>query len=401
MRSESWCLSWSAAWLTVFAAAAPAQVDLATAARELDTMFERPQGTPISAAQKQQLADFLQRYAGQDLGPLGYARALDCYFRRDALGGATVLDEFFGKHERIGNAEHATMAGRLYLVALREECNRTGADVGKVHLWAERAAALFPDLTTVARQATFLAPKLADAAAFRIALVRGMQRAAADDATKDRFLTLLYTPVADGGVSIAGGGRDVVAGQVGAPVAPVAPTPAAGLGAGAARVGSEVPELPVEHVLNADAGFRLADLRGKVVVLDFFATWCPPCRTGIPGLQKLQGAHPEAMKLIGVTRFFGKGMDFAGGAKLPHGGKSVADLSREDEIAVNTTFVKAFAIDYPVLFTTEQATKETFGVTAIPTTFVIGKDGKIVGRVLGNGDEELKKLAALVEQALR
>lgn len=369
-------------------------------------MFERPPGTLITEAQKERLAEFLRRHEGQDLGPLGYARALDCYFRRDALGGAAVLDEFFAKHERIGNPEHATMAGRLFLVALREECNKATADVGKVHRWAEQAAAMFPDLTTVARQATFLAPKLGDPAAFRLALVRGMLRAAADDATKDRFLTLLYTPVVDGGVSVAGSARDVVAGGPGGAAAPVAPAAAGAAAAGAPKapavnVGAEVPELPVEHALQAAAGFRLADLRGKVVVLDFFATWCPPCRTGIPGLQKLQQANPEAMKLVGATRFFGKGMDFADGAKLPHGGKSVSGLGRDDEIAVNAAFAKAFGIDYPILFTSEVAMKETFGVSAIPTTFVIGKDGRIVGRVLGNGDEEMKKLGELVDQALR
>jgi thiol-disulfide isomerase/thioredoxin len=399
----------SLAWLAAASAIAttiPAQVDLAVAARELDAMFQRPPGTPISDAQKQQLAEFLQRHEGQDLGPLGYARALGCYFRREARAGAEVLDEFFGKHERIGNPEHATMAGRLYLVALREECNRATVDVERVHRWAERAAALFPDLPTVARQATFLVPKLADAAAFRLALVRGMQRSGTDDAGKDQFLALLYAPVADGGVSVAGAGRDVV-GPAPTVVAPAAPPPAASKtpdatpAASALRIGELAPDLPVEHALNAEAAFRLADLRGKVVVLDFFATWCPPCRSGIPELRKLLEGREDQVRLVGATRFFGRGMDFQGDAKPPHGGKTVSGLGRDAEITLNTTFAKAFQIDYPIVFTTEKAMKDDFRATVIPTTFVLDKDGKVVGRVLGNGDEEQKKLSELVEAALR
>lgn len=400
-------------------------VDLAAAEQELATMFDRAAGTPIADAQKQKLADFLRRHDGQDLGRLGYARALDFYFRRDAVGGAAVLDDFFTRHDRIAQAEHATMAGRIYLVAMREESRKQDLDVAKLHRWAERTAAMFPDLSTVARQATMLTSGLADAPAFRQALVRGMLRSSADDAAKDRFLTLLYTPLVDGGVNAAGSGRDVVATTPA--IAPVAagattspgiatsnnptssataaptstPQKASAEATTAVRVGDPLPELPIEHALQAKPEFRLADLRGKVVVLDFFATWCPPCRTGIPELLKLGQKTGDQLQIVGVTRFYGRGMDFAGDAKAPHGGKSVTGLARPDEVTVNTTFAKAFAIDYPILFTTEKAMKETFGVGAIPTTIVVGKDGRVVGRVLGSGEADQRKLAEVVAQALR
>ncbi len=402
----------SSALMVLLAGSVPAQaVDLVAAEQELATMFDRTAGTPIADTQKQKLADFLRRYEGQDLGRLSYARALDFYFRRDAVGGAAVLDEFFARHDQIAQPEHATMAGRIYLVAMREESRKTDLDVAKLHRWAERTAAMFPDLSTVARQATMLASGLADAPAFRQALVRGMLRSSADDAAKDRFLTLLYTPLIDGGVSAAGSGRDVVAtaptisplgaGAAQSPGTAPAAQKAAPEASATIRVGDLLPELPVENVLQAKPEFRLTDLRGKVVVIDFFATWCPPCRTGIPELQKLGQKAGDQLQIVGVTRFYGRGMDFADDAKVPHGGKSVTGLARADEVTVNSTFAKAFAINYPIVFTTEKAMKDTFGVGAIPTTIIVGKDGRVVGRVLGSGEAELRKLAEIVAQAMR
>ena len=159
--------------------------------------------------------------------------------------------------------------------------------------------------------------------------------------------------------------------------------------------------MPVEHVANQKPEFRLGDLRGNVVVLDFFASWCPPCRSGIGSVIELAKQEGGGVKLVGVTRFYGKGMDFVGEATVPHGGKSVQGLTREEEIELNSRFAKAFAMDYPLLFTTEKAMKETFGVTAIPTTFVIGKDGRVVGRVMGNGKAELVRLKELIAEAGR
>lgn len=416
--------------LATLVVAAPAQtVDLSKLEHELGALFERAPGTAISEQQKEGLAALLQRYEGSDLGKLDYVRALPFYFRRDAIGGAARLDEFFAHHDQIENDEHRMIAGRIYLVAMREQSSKPAADTALLQRWAERAAAMYPDLLMVARQANLLAIAPDDGPGFRLALVRGMQRARADEALKDQFLTILYTPLVPG-TPVQGSGRDVVAvanagpgdavkpAPIGEPgetreAAPEsgrnAPTAAVSSSAAPAentkraaglRIGSEVPELPVEHVANEKAEFRLGDLRGNVVVLDFFASWCPPCRSGIGSVVELV-KQEAGVKLVGVTRFYGKGMDFVGEATVPHGGKSVQGLTRNEEIELNSRFAKAFAMDYPLLFTTEKAMKETFGVTAIPTTLVIGKDGRVLGRVLGNGKAELAKLKELIAEAGR
>ena len=85
----------------------------------------------------------------------------------------------------------------------------------------------------------------------------------------------------------------------------------------------------------------------------------------------------------------------------PHGGKLLEGITREEELQLNTAFAAAFQLKNPVVFTTEKAMRDVFGVIAIPTTIVVGKDGKVLARILGNGAEEQKQLAELLRTAQR
>ncbi|MGI9102933.1 MAG: TlpA family protein disulfide reductase [Terriglobales bacterium] len=105
---------------------------------------------------------------------------------------------------------------------------------------------------------------------------------------------------------------------------------------------------------------RLADLRGKAVLLNFWATWCPPCKIEMPwfvDLQKQYGA--QGLQVVGVA------MD---------------DGQPRDAIA---KFTKEIGVNYPVLLGTEKVADSFGGVDALPTTFFIGRDGKIESRVFG------------------
>jgi len=118
-----------------------------------------------------------------------------------------------------------------------------------------------------------------------------------------------------------------------------------------------------------------ADWRGKVVLVNFWATWCPPCRAEIPDLIALQKKYHDNLVVIGVS---------------------------EDDIAVDQ--VKKFAADqgmnYPVVMTTPEIRKIFRGVAALPTTFVVDREGRIAQKHVGllnpvNTEAETRVLAGL------
>lgn len=102
----------------------------------------------------------------------------------------------------------------------------------------------------------------------------------------------------------------------------------------------------------------MADLKGKVVLVNFWATWCPPCRAEIPDLIALQAKYKDQLVVIGVS---------------------------EDEIPPEE--VKAFAtgqkMNYPIVMSSPELSKIFKGVAALPTTFVIDPEGRIQQRHTG------------------
>ncbi len=175
----------------------------------------------------------------------------------------------------------------------------------------------------------------------------------------------------------------------------------------AAMHGKKAIPIVAQKILNPDrqegdpASFSLDNYRGKVVILDFWATWCPPCRAVIPSLIEMQKEKGNKdLAVIGVTRFYTSGMDFSDpNSKIPHGGKTVRNLSPEDELAVNKAFMKRFGVNYPIVFSKDAG--KDYMVRGIPTLFVIGRDGKVIGHVVGGGDANHKKVEAWVEKALK
>ena len=104
---------------------------------------------------------------------------------------------------------------------------------------------------------------------------------------------------------------------------------------------------------------RLSDLRGKAVLLNFWATWCGPCKIEMPWFIELQNHYgSQGLQIVGVA------MD---------------DSSKED-IA---KFAKDMGVNYPVLIGKEAVGDAYGGVPALPETFFIGRDGKIVDKIIG------------------
>jgi thiol-disulfide isomerase/thioredoxin len=108
---------------------------------------------------------------------------------------------------------------------------------------------------------------------------------------------------------------------------------------------------------------KLADFKGKPVLIDFWATWCPPCRDSIPGIEKLHKSYS------------GKGLVVLGIA-LDQGGW--------DDVK---SFITEHGITYLILKGTEDVAAQ-YHVRTIPMLIIVDKEGKIYKRYLGYGDDD-------------
>jgi len=122
----------------------------------------------------------------------------------------------------------------------------------------------------------------------------------------------------------------------------------------------------------------LSDFKGKVVVLDFWATWCPPCVMEIPHFIELYEQYKDkGFAMVGIS------------------------LDREG-VSVVKSFARKYRINYPILMTDGRIDKVYGGITGIPTTFVIDSAGNIRRKYIGYRDKavfeaDIKALLAEAE----
>jgi|Deesub1362B_J571_1020462.scaffolds.fasta_scaffold01781_7 peroxiredoxin len=110
---------------------------------------------------------------------------------------------------------------------------------------------------------------------------------------------------------------------------------------------------------------RLSDYRGKMVILNFWATWCPPCRMEIPSFIRLYDEFKDkGLVIIGVS------------------------LDREGKEVVQK-FAANYKINYPVVMGDMNVVAAYGGISAIPTTFIINKNGRVVNRFVGLREESV------------
>lgn len=109
---------------------------------------------------------------------------------------------------------------------------------------------------------------------------------------------------------------------------------------------------------------KSSDFDGKVVILDFWATWCPPCKMEIPGFVELQKKYGDkGLVVIGVS--------------LDEQGPGVVK-----------PFMEQFAINYPVVMGDAKIVQDFGGIEGIPTTFVIDRKGNVISGHTGYAPKE-------------
>jgi peroxiredoxin len=126
--------------------------------------------------------------------------------------------------------------------------------------------------------------------------------------------------------------------------------------------------LPVVKSLAAPSNFTLplltgesvslSGLRGKVVFLNFWATWCPPCRAEMPDMETVH------------QRLTGKGLE-------------ILAVDSGEKSATVAAFIKRSGFTFPVALDADGRVGAAYGVSAIPTTYLIDRQGRIVSRVVG------------------
>jgi thiol-disulfide isomerase/thioredoxin len=116
------------------------------------------------------------------------------------------------------------------------------------------------------------------------------------------------------------------------------------------------PDFQVKDLDGKD--LSLQAYKGKVVLLNFWATWCGPCRAEIPGLVDLQNKYKDRLQIVGMV------------------------VDDEDDHELRDV-VKSAAINYPVALTTAPVRMAYGGITALPTVFVINADGRVVQKHVG------------------
>ncbi|HZK54905.1 MAG TPA: TlpA disulfide reductase family protein [Desulfosporosinus sp.] len=126
----------------------------------------------------------------------------------------------------------------------------------------------------------------------------------------------------------------------------------------APQVGYRVPSFTLPSLLD-NKPISLADYQGKPLLINFWASWCPPCEGETPDLVKAYAKYGDKVQFIGV------------------------DLASQDTLSDVTTFVKNYGMKYPILLDTKGAVAEQYQIMGIPTSFFVNREGIIVDTISG------------------
>jgi thiol-disulfide isomerase/thioredoxin len=141
---------------------------------------------------------------------------------------------------------------------------------------------------------------------------------------------------------------------------------------------AEKPVAPIDFELSDLSGkkVKLSSLKGKVVFLNFWATWCGPCRSEMPSMQRMyQKLQVEGLEILAV------------------------DLMEEKSLVVK--FAKELSLKFPILLDSAGAVGAQYNARAIPTTYLFDRKGFIFARAVGAREWDSAEMLATLLQVLR
>ncbi len=141
------------------------------------------------------------------------------------------------------------------------------------------------------------------------------------------------------------------------------------------RVGTPAPNFSLPSLTGPDRS--LVELRGRVVFVNFWATWCAPCKEEAPSLDRLYRSFPrESFEILAVS------------------------IDAEGQDREVSEFGVDYGLSFPILLDPEQRTYGAYKASGVPETFVIGVDGRVIERFIGPRDWDQPRYASAVRRLI-
>ncbi len=163
-----------------------------------------------------------------------------------------------------------------------------------------------------------------------------------------------------------------------------------------ALIGQDAAEMEIGQWANGDA-ISAADLKGKVVLLDFWAVWCGPCIATFPHLRQWQEKYADkGLVILGMTRFYNYTWDDT----TKRATRSQGKVQPMDEIKMLEKFADKHQLTHRFAIQSDSDLSQFYGVTGIPHAVLIDQKGKIRLIRVGSGEQNAKDIDNLLKELL-
>ncbi|MFM8400834.1 MAG: TlpA family protein disulfide reductase, partial [Pirellula sp.] len=150
--------------------------------------------------------------------------------------------------------------------------------------------------------------------------------------------------------------------------------------------------------INGEPLSTLADLKGKVVLIDFWAVWCGPCIATFPHLKHLDQEYKDkGLTILGVTRQYNMRWD----ENTENYARSQTPVELDDEMQMLNKFIAKHQLTHRTMVTPEKSDmQERYSVTGIPHAVVIDKQGIVRLVKVGSGSQNAEEIESMIKKLL-